>query len=167
MRESGLPPASLILEITESQLMHDDLDTLACLNELASLGVLLALDDFGTVYSSFGYLTSFALHILKLDKRFIGSIPYDNKQSAISQAIIGLGRSLGLEVVAEASRAQHNSTWWSVKVATTPKATGLAGHDLPDATVVQWRRLFRAALVPIAISTVGTQRLSISSGGIQ
>lgn len=101
LQESGLPPASLILEITESQLMPDDLDTLACLNELASLGVLLALDDFGTGYSSFGYLASFPLHILKLDKSFISGIPYDNKQSAISQAIIGLGRSLGLEVVAE------------------------------------------------------------------
>lgn len=110
LQESGLPPASLILEITESQLMHDDLDTLACLNELASLGVLLALDDFGTGYSSLGYLTRFPLHILKVDKSFIGGIPYDNKQSAISQAIIGLGRSLGLEVVAEGieSPAQLN-----------------------------------------------------------
>jgi diguanylate cyclase (GGDEF)-like protein/PAS domain S-box-containing protein len=106
LQESGLPPASLILEITESQLMHDDLDTLVCLNELASLGVLLALDDFGTGYSSLGYLTRFPLHILKLDKSFIGGIPYDNKQSAISQAIIGLGRSLGLEVVAEGIESQ-------------------------------------------------------------
>ncbi|EPJ76055.1 hypothetical protein BTR19_20745 [Pseudomonas fluorescens] len=101
LQESGLPPASLILEITESQLMHDDMDTLACLNELTSLGVLLALDDFGTGYSSLVYLTRFPLHILKLDRSFIGGIPFDNKQSAISQAIIGLGRSLGLEVVAE------------------------------------------------------------------
>lgn len=101
LQESGLPPSSLILEITESQLMHDDMGTLACLNELASLGVLLALDDFGTGYSSLAYLTRFPLHILKLDKSFIGGIPCDNKKSAISQAIIGLGRSLGLEVVAE------------------------------------------------------------------
>jgi len=101
LQESGLPPASLILEITESQLMNDDMDTLACLNELASLGVLLALDDFGTGYSSLDYLTRFPLHILKLDKSFIGGIPDDNKKSTISQAIIGLGRSLGLEVVAE------------------------------------------------------------------
>ncbi|MNO85396.1 Phytochrome-like protein cph2 [compost metagenome] len=101
LQETGLPPASLILEITESQLMHDDMDTLACLNELTSLGVLLALDDFGTGYSSLGYLTRFPLHILKLDKSFISGIPVENKQSAISQAIISLGRSLGLEVVAE------------------------------------------------------------------
>jgi EAL domain-containing protein (putative c-di-GMP-specific phosphodiesterase class I) len=101
LQESGLPPTSLILEITESQLMHDDTDTLACLNELTSLGVLLALDDFGTGYSSLVYLTRFPLHILKLDRSFIGGIPSDKKQSAISQAIIGLGHSLGLEVVAE------------------------------------------------------------------
>ena len=101
LQESGLPPANLILEITESQLMHDDMGTLACLNELTSLGVLLALDDFGTGYSSLGYLTRFPLHILKLDKSFINGIPYENKQSAISQAIISLGRSLDLEVVAE------------------------------------------------------------------
>ncbi|EXF93990.1 diguanylate cyclase [Pseudomonas fluorescens HK44] len=101
LQESGLPPASLILEITESQLMHDDMDTLACLNELTRFGVLLALDDFGTGYSSLGYLTRFPLHILKLDRSFIDGIPSDKKQSAISQAIIGLGRSLGLEVVAE------------------------------------------------------------------
>ena len=101
LQESGLPPASLILEITESQLMHDDMATVVCLSELASLGVLLALDDFGTGYSSLGYLTRFPLHILKLDKGFIGGIPYDKTQSAISQAIIGLGHSLGLEVVAE------------------------------------------------------------------
>ena len=101
LQESGLPPASLILEITESQMMHDDMDTLACLHELSSLGVLLALDDFGTGYSSLGYLTRFPLHILKLDKSFVNGLPCDNKQRAISQAIIGLGRSLGLEVVAE------------------------------------------------------------------
>ena len=74
---------------------------MACLNELASLGVLLALDDFGTGYSSLGYLTRFPLHILKLDKSFIGGIPFNSKQGTISQAIIGLGRNLGLEVVAE------------------------------------------------------------------
>lgn len=101
LQESGLPPASLILEITESQLINEDSNTLACLNELASLGVLLALDDFGTGYSSLGYLTRFPLHILKLDKSFIGGIPFNSKQGTISQAIIGLGRNLGLEVVAE------------------------------------------------------------------
>ncbi|HEX5841952.1 MAG TPA: EAL domain-containing protein, partial [Pseudomonas sp.] len=101
LQDSGLPASSLILEITESQLMEDSAHTLGSLRELASLGVLLALDDFGTGYSSLGYLKRFPLHILKVDKSFIGGAPDDGELSAISRAIIGLGHSLGLEVVAE------------------------------------------------------------------
>lgn len=101
LQDSGLPPASLILEITESQLMEDTAQTLVSLRELASLGVRLALDDFGTGYCSLGYLKRFPLHILKVDKSFIAGTPADGEMSAISRAIIGLGHSLGLEVVAE------------------------------------------------------------------
>jgi diguanylate cyclase (GGDEF)-like protein/PAS domain S-box-containing protein len=101
LRESGLPPTSLVLEITESQLMEDSVQTLACLRELASLGIQLALDDFGTGYSSLGYLKRFPLHILKVDKTFISGTSADGDSQLISRAIIGLGLSLGLEVVAE------------------------------------------------------------------
>ncbi|UUY09367.1 EAL domain-containing protein [Pseudomonas sp. J452] len=101
LQDSGLPPASLVLEITESQLMQDCTATLITLRELASLGVRLALDDFGTGYSSLGYLKRFPLHILKVDKSFINGAPQDADQTTISRAIIGLGHSLGLQVVAE------------------------------------------------------------------
>ena len=95
-----------MLEITESQLMQDCTSTLIALRELGSLGVRLALDDFGTGYSSLGYLKRFPLHILKVDKSFIGGS--DAESRAISRAIIGLGRSLGLEVVAEGvERDEH------------------------------------------------------------
>ena len=97
LTDSGLPPASLVLEITESQLMEDSAQTLACLRELANLGIRLALDDFGTGYSSLGYLRRFPLHILKIDKSFI----IDAEAHPISRAIIRLGNSLGLAVVAE------------------------------------------------------------------
>ncbi len=108
LRESGLPPASLVLEITESQLMEDSAQTLACLRELASLGIQLALDDFGTGYSSLGYLNRFPLHILKVDKSFISGTSTDGDSRLISRAIIGLGLSLGLEVVAEGvERSEH------------------------------------------------------------
>jgi diguanylate cyclase (GGDEF)-like protein/PAS domain S-box-containing protein len=108
LRESGLPPASLVLEITESQLMQDSAQTLACLRELASLGIQLALDDFGTGYSSLGYLKRFPLHILKVDKSFISGTPEDIDSRLIGRAIIGLGLSLGLEVVAEGvERGEH------------------------------------------------------------
>ncbi|CAD5108129.1 putative bifunctional diguanylate cyclase/phosphodiesterase [Zestomonas carbonaria] len=101
LRETGLPPTSLILEITESLLMQDNLETLVSLRELAGLGVQLALDDFGTGYAALGYLARFPLNILKVDKSFIGGIPHDHELNTIARAIIGLGRSLGLEVAAE------------------------------------------------------------------
>ena len=98
---TGLPASSLILEITESQLMEDSAQTLACLRELASLGVRLALDDFGTGYSSLGYLTRFPLHILKVDKSFIIGVEDGGELSTISRAIIKLGQGLNFEVIAE------------------------------------------------------------------
>jgi diguanylate cyclase (GGDEF)-like protein/PAS domain S-box-containing protein len=99
LADTGLQPSSLVLEITESQLMRDSTTTLITLRELSRLGVRLALDDFGTGYSSLGYLKRFPLHILKVDKSFISD--GDPDSWTISRAIIGLGRSLGLEVVAE------------------------------------------------------------------
>ncbi|MDF3931854.1 putative bifunctional diguanylate cyclase/phosphodiesterase [Pseudomonas citronellolis] len=99
--DTGLAPKSLVLEITESLMMQDGAETLACLRELAAHGVRLALDDFGTGYSSLGYLKRFPLDLLKVDRSFIGKVPDDPELSAICRAIVGLGRSLGLEVVAE------------------------------------------------------------------
>lgn len=105
---TGLPPASLVLEITETHLMQDSNATLGALRQLAALGVRLALDDFGTGYSSLGYLKRFPLHMLKIDKSFIGGLPQDTELAVISRAIIGLGHSLGLAVVAEGvEHAQH------------------------------------------------------------
>ncbi|MFC3608286.1 EAL domain-containing protein [Stutzerimonas tarimensis] len=101
LEETGLPPTSLILEITESLLMQDTADTLMSLREIAALGVRLALDDFGTGYCSLGYLTRFPLHILKVDRSFIDGAPSNPELGTISRAIIGLGTNLGLQVIAE------------------------------------------------------------------
>lgn len=101
LQETGLPPSSLVLEITETLLMHDSQLMLSSLHEIAALGVRLALDDFGTGYCSLGYLKRFPLHILKVDRSFIAAAPQDSDSVAISRAIIGLGHSLGLVVIAE------------------------------------------------------------------
>ncbi len=101
LQETGLPPQSLLLEITETLLMHDSEMMLSCLREIAALGVRLALDDFGTGYCSLGYLKRYPLHVLKVDRSFIAAAPADTDSVAISRAIIGLGQSLGLAVVAE------------------------------------------------------------------
>jgi diguanylate cyclase (GGDEF)-like protein/PAS domain S-box-containing protein len=94
---SGLPAASLVLEITESLMLTDTDFAMQQLHELKSLGIRLAMDDFGTGYSSLSYLSRFPVDILKMDRSFVGSA--DNE--ALTSAIIALGTSLSLEVVAE------------------------------------------------------------------
>ncbi|MDA8163931.1 MAG: EAL domain-containing protein [Desulfobacteraceae bacterium] len=98
---SGLPPAALELEITESVVMEEEEEVLAILRELRDLGILLALDDFGTGYSSLHYLRQLPLHSLKIDRSFVRDIPADRDGMAITAAILSMARDLGLEVVAE------------------------------------------------------------------
>ncbi|MGZ4419135.1 MAG: putative bifunctional diguanylate cyclase/phosphodiesterase, partial [Gaiellaceae bacterium] len=94
---SGLPAASLVLEITESLMLTDTDFAMMQLHELKALGIRLAMDDFGTGYSSLSYLSRFPVDILKMDRSFVGA--EDN--STLTSAIIALGTSLSLEVVAE------------------------------------------------------------------
>lgn len=101
LSETGFPATSLVLEITESLLMQDGPQTLATLRELESQGVRIALDDFGTGFSSLGYLHRYPLHIIKVDKSFITRAPDDERLRAISRAIIGLGRGLSMDIIAE------------------------------------------------------------------
>ncbi|HEY3069933.1 MAG TPA: EAL domain-containing protein [Gaiellaceae bacterium] len=98
LEESGLPPSALVLEITESVMMADTDLAVQRLQELKSLGVLLAMDDFGTGYSSLSYLSRFPVDILKMDRSFLSS---EHEESGLIAAIIALGTSLSLDVVAE------------------------------------------------------------------
>ena len=94
---TGLPASSLVLEITESLMLTDTEFAMQQLHDLKGLGIRLAMDDFGTGYSSLSYLSRFPVDILKMDRSFVGS--EDNE--ALTSAIIALGTSLSLEVVAE------------------------------------------------------------------
>ena len=97
LEKSGLTPGALVLEITESVMMADTDFAVQRLCELKDLGVRLAMDDFGTGYSSLSYLSRFPVDILKMDRSFVGA----GENVALQSAIIALGASLELEVVAE------------------------------------------------------------------
>jgi diguanylate cyclase (GGDEF)-like protein len=98
---SGLDPALLELEITESIVMSDGESAVAALNKLKSIGVQIAIDDFGTGYSSLAYLKRFPIDILKIDRSFIQDIPADSGDMKITRAIIAMAHGLRLKVVAE------------------------------------------------------------------
>lgn len=101
LRGSSLPPHRLELEITEGVLLSDGPATLATMQRLKSLGVRLSMDDFGTGYSSLGYLRNFAFDRIKIDRSFVSGFPANRDCAAIVNAILGLGRSLGIAVTAE------------------------------------------------------------------
>ncbi len=101
LQSSGLAPSHLVLEMTESMLVHDNRATLERLHSLKSLGVRLSIDDFGTGYSSLAYLERFPVDSLKMDRSFIAGLTAENPKAPLAEAVIGLGRILGLRVVAE------------------------------------------------------------------
>ncbi|HET8577923.1 MAG TPA: EAL domain-containing protein [Methylomirabilota bacterium] len=101
LRQSGLAPHSLRLEITENVVMNDAPATLAKLHALRDLGVRLAIDDFGTGYSSLNYLQRFPVETLKIDRSFVKGIGQRAEDTAIVQAVITVAKSLGLQVTAE------------------------------------------------------------------
>jgi diguanylate cyclase (GGDEF)-like protein len=101
LEETGLSPAQLELEITESTIMQDDEGTIAAFQELHEMGVGLALDDFGTGYSSLSYLRRFSLTRVKIDRSFVKGIPADQYDGALTAAVIVMAHSIGLKVVAE------------------------------------------------------------------
>ncbi len=101
LKRSGLSADALEVEITESVLMSDPDRANLTLQELHELGVHIAIDDFGTSYSSLAYLKRLPAHTVKLDRSFVSGLPADRDDAAITQAVIALSHSLAMQVVAE------------------------------------------------------------------
>jgi diguanylate cyclase (GGDEF)-like protein len=101
LAETGLPGEGLQLEITESVAMKDIAYSIRVLNDLNQLGIQISLDDFGNGYSSLGYLNRFPVKVLKIDRTFIQDIVGNRNNEAICTAIISMGHTLNMEVIAE------------------------------------------------------------------
>ncbi len=101
LRDAGLAPGSLKLEITEGVIMHDAEASIRTLWELKALGVQLAIDDFGTGYSSLSYLKRLPLDVLKIDRSFVSGLGNSQEDAAIVHAIMALAKSLNLKVTGE------------------------------------------------------------------
>jgi EAL domain-containing protein (putative c-di-GMP-specific phosphodiesterase class I) len=101
LAEAGVSAGALWLEITETALMADVKAATVALRELRSLGLHLAVDDFGTGYSSLTYLKRFPVEAIKVDRTFVNGLGIDQEDSTIVEAVVNLGHSLGLSVVAE------------------------------------------------------------------
>jgi len=101
LRQTGLPPHCLELEITEGLLMRDHQMAIDMLSQLDEMGVRLAIDDFGTGYSSLSYLKRFRVHKVKIDKAFVRDLEHDKGDHSIVEAIVMMSRAFGLETIAE------------------------------------------------------------------
>ena len=111
LRESGLEPWRLELEITESIVMEHTESLIRDLDQLRKFGVRFSIDDFGTGYSSFRYIKSFPVDSLKIDQSFISNMDHNASDVAIVQAIIGLAKNLNLSVIAEGVETEAQRAW--------------------------------------------------------
>jgi diguanylate cyclase (GGDEF)-like protein len=101
LKENGLPPEALTLEVTETEVMSDLSQVSVVLDELAARGISLAIDDYGTGYSSLAYLHRLPVQELKIDRSFVTSLPRESSNAIIVNSSIAMAHSLGLKVVAE------------------------------------------------------------------
>jgi diguanylate cyclase (GGDEF)-like protein len=111
LADSGLPPDGLELEVTESLIMRDLVQSIAKMRELKQMGVSLSIDDFGTGYSSLSSLKSFPISRLKIDKSFISELAENEDDQAIAMAVISLGHKLNLRVIAEGVETEQQKSF--------------------------------------------------------
>jgi EAL domain-containing protein (putative c-di-GMP-specific phosphodiesterase class I) len=139
-----VPPQMLELELTESALMTSAEHTLAQMHALKEIGVRLSIDDFGTGYSSLNYLNRFPIDMLKIDRSFVQDLLEDDKDLAITRAIIALGHTLGLRVVAEG--VESESVAMALRHARCDELQGFhIGRPMPAGELSHWLMAQQAA----------------------
>jgi EAL domain-containing protein (putative c-di-GMP-specific phosphodiesterase class I) len=110
IRETGLEPRRLELEVTETAMMQDKDRAAAILKQLTEMGISIAVDDFGTGYSNLSYLIDFSFQKLKIDRSFISRIDTDSNSGAVVSTIVGLSRALGVHAIAEGVETENQAT---------------------------------------------------------
>ena len=129
LAESGLEAGNLVIELTESTIMHNTEANLARLVQLKALGVRLAIDDFGTGYSSLSYLHRFPIDILKIDRSFVDRLANSSSGAELARAVITLSETLGLDTVAEGIEHEARSTRCSAWVVWPDRDSCLQSPD--------------------------------------
>jgi diguanylate cyclase (GGDEF)-like protein/PAS domain S-box-containing protein len=137
LSDTGIAPQRLEVELTESLLMEDNDTTRGVLDRLADLGVRIAMDDFGTGHSSLSYLKRFDIDTLKIDRSFVSELPHDTEDNAIATAIVAMGHSLHMKVVAEGveTEAQAEFLGW---LGCDEIQGYLLSRPLPPAQLLPW-----------------------------
>jgi EAL domain-containing protein (putative c-di-GMP-specific phosphodiesterase class I) len=148
LTETGLEPRYLELELTETFLMQDSTSTADVLHALKDMGVYLALDDFGTGYSSLSYLKRFPIDTLKIDRSFVRDVTTDADDARIVSAMISMGESLQMQVVAEGVETREQLAF--LKERNCPEGQG----HLFGKPVVAWEfaRLLRRSVAETALA---------------
>ncbi|HEY8554941.1 MAG TPA: EAL domain-containing protein, partial [Burkholderiales bacterium] len=146
LADARLDPRHLELELTESMIMQDALDTRRMLEVLKAMGVQLSIDDFGTGYSSLSYLRSFPIDTLKIDRSFVADIPATPDSGAIVTAIIAMARSLKLNVVGEGVETEQQRVFLQQHGCTLAQGL-LFCAPLPADELENWLRMPRVQSV--------------------
>lgn len=137
IKDTGVNPRMIELEITEGVLIEDEETAVDVLNQLKSIGINISIDDFGTGYSSLSYLKRFPLNTLKIDKSFISDISTDPENAAIAEAIIALGHSLRLKVIAEGVETQEQLSFLSPRGCDEVQGFYFS-EPLPGPVLIDW-----------------------------
>ena len=139
LRASGLAPAQLEVELTESILMENTEQAMAVMGSLKALGIAISIDDFGTGYSSLGYLKRFPIDSLKIDRAFVRDLATSPKDAAIIDAIAALARSLGIGLVAEGVEDAYQAEFLRARYCTELQGH-LFGRPVPPEGIAEFLR---------------------------
>jgi predicted signal transduction protein with EAL and GGDEF domain len=146
LNDTGMPPEHLELEITESVIMQNADFAVSVLSEISELGIHISIDDFGTGYSSLAHLKRFSVNTLKIDKSFVREVDLSTTDAAIATAIIAMGNSLNLNVIAEGVETQSQFDF--LKFNNCDQAQGfLFCRPLPPGELLELLRKNRSELL--------------------